>query len=103
MRYRPHTDECARPPMKGDVCLFREAGETGFVRYRGVVVSVMGSTLTIRRLCHNDPHGSRHLISDVAPTGLEYTAYIDSATVKVRMNDLVRILGRLSRNDRPYL
>lgn len=103
MRYRSQTDRCARLPVKGDVCLFREAGETGFVRFHGAVVSVIGDTLTIRRLCHTDPHGSRHLISDLAPTGLEYSAYIDSGTAKVRMNDLVRVLGRLSRNDRVHL
>ena len=102
MRYKPYKTE-SRPPMRGDVCLFNGTGEDRHTIYPAAVVSVSGSRLTVKRLWDCDSFGTRHLIADVAPTGLEYAAFLDSGKGTAEMKQLVRILGRLSKRDLAYL
>ena len=89
--------------MKGDVCILREAAEGKFVKFYAAIVNVSSDSLTIKRLFSSDSNGSRHLITDVTPTGMEYAAFLDSVVRKIRMTDLVRVIGRLSRRDMTYL
>lgn len=102
MRYKPFKTE-SRGPIRGDVCLFKGAGEDRYIIYPAAVVSVTGSRLTVKRLWDCDSFGTRHLISDVAPTGLEYAAFLDPGKGTTEMKQLVRILGRLSKRDLAYL
>ena len=103
MRYRPQSKDERTIPLRGDVCLMKETLLGRTAGYYAAIVSVSGDSLEIKRLWKTDPNGTRHLLYDAAPTGLEYAVFMDPEAFIVRKSDLVRILGRISKRDRNYL
>ena len=98
LKYRPYRtsdDVMAEGDIRRCTLGHGELEETFYV----VVMSFTPDIAKVKRLHKEDEQGSRYLIKDLAPTGLEYSMFVDSRAVRIPRQAIGNRIGRISKTE----
>ena len=93
--YKPSDDSLSA----GDVRRYTATGGGLAESFYVVVMSASSDAVRVRRLYKENLAGSRYLIGDVGPTGLEYAMFVDTKDADLPRRGIGRRIGRLSKTD----
>lgn len=99
MRYSKQVLPKDNGPARGDVRICTRKGIQGEETFAAIITSVQTDSAHVRRCYREDRYGEMYMIKDVASAGLEYSMFVGTDTETMRMNELGRLLGRLSKKD----